>query len=289
MFVVNTLSTSLSYCLSRTLGNSIETCLIVIGSSILLSDHGRNGKALQSFRLNLAAALAVIAMYIRPTSVAVWIPLFVINSFIPQVTSTMSYYQLMHLRWVIHYLPVGMLTLHVCILIDSYYYQQFTLSPYNFYVFNVLRGYASLFGTKPWHWYFTEGFLVMLGFYYPVFCYGLYRCVNLHEDVPLMMKALVGVSLLYACVLTGATAHKEHRFLLPCLPFLHLLVGRTVHDIAKTVSLPSEHSRHKGDTCIRDRISPRVMGISTSLLLLQCCCLWFLIRYQQVGTVRTAL
>jgi len=280
MFMVNTLSISLSYCLSRTLGNSIETCLIVIGSSILLSDHGRYGKALQSIGLHLAAALAVIAMYIRPTSAAVWLPLFIINSFITQHTSTMSYYRLMHLRWVKHYLPVGMLTLYLCILIDSYYYQQFTLSPFNFYVFNVLRDYASLFGTKSWHWYFTEGFLVVLGFYCPIFYYGLCRCVNSH-DIPPMIKALVGVSLFYACVLTGATAHKEHRFLLPCLPFLHLLIGRIVHDIVKTLFMPSEHSRHKGDNS--SRISPRVvMGISVSLLLLQSCCLWFLIRYHQV-------
>jgi hypothetical protein len=121
---------------------------------------------------------------------------------------------------------------------------------------------------------------VVLGFYCPIFYYGLCRCVNSH-DIPPMIKTLVGVSLFYACVLTGATAHKEHRFLLPCLPFLHLLKGRMVRDIAKTLTMPSEHSRHKGDNS--GRISPRVvMGISVSLLLLQCCCLWFLIRYHQV-------
>lgn len=47
--------------------------------------------------------------------------------------------------------------------------------------------------------------------------------------------AVVGlaVPVVYAAGLAIASPHQEYRFLLPCLPFLHMFLGKTVQHIAQ--------------------------------------------------------
>jgi hypothetical protein len=45
------------------------------------------------------------------------------------------------------------------------------------------------------------------------------------------MKYLIFLSFFYAFSLRIVSAHQEYRFLLPCLPFIHTLVGHVVTDL----------------------------------------------------------
>jgi hypothetical protein len=93
-FILHLLSWSLSYCLPRTLGNSIETCLLIIGASLLFSpatapiqwsdivtgrvEARRGGSRSAPLQAavpvsSTAITLAAISVYIRPTAVLIWV------------------------------------------------------------------------------------------------------------------------------------------------------------------------------------------------------------------------
>jgi hypothetical protein len=90
-FVLHVLSWSLSYCLPRTLGNSLETCLLIIGTSLLFPPDNAslywNNTVLRLWRREatnddddgleiispLGVAIAVTSVYVRPTAVLIWV------------------------------------------------------------------------------------------------------------------------------------------------------------------------------------------------------------------------
>ena len=88
-FIVHTLSWSMSYMLPRTLGNSLETCLLVIGTSMLFApckgahigvtckEGKRNGEYVSS----VAVLLAAVSVYSRPTAVLLWVRICFISAF----------------------------------------------------------------------------------------------------------------------------------------------------------------------------------------------------------------
>lgn len=54
-------------------------------------------------------------------------------------------------------MPVGLLVLQVSVLVDTHLYGNvLTVSPLQFYVANVSKGYAAYFGVQPWHWNFSQ-------------------------------------------------------------------------------------------------------------------------------------
>ena len=82
-----------------------------------------------------------------------------------------------------------------------------------------LQSKASLYGTHPWHWYFTQGLPAVLGPLLPLFLVGLRQ----NDKGPLVMAA----SLLVAWCMAGLSIspHKEFRFLLPIVPLCAILAG----------------------------------------------------------------
>lgn len=57
---------------------------------------------------------------------------------------------------VLRVLPVGAAVLAAGAAVDRWGYGQWTLVPWNFVQFNLLRGQSALYGTHPWHWYATQ-------------------------------------------------------------------------------------------------------------------------------------
>lgn len=55
-----------------------------------------------------------------------------------------------------------LISLFIGIIIDSKFYGKFTITIWNFALFNVFKGGSAHFGTHPWHWYFTQGWLPLL-------------------------------------------------------------------------------------------------------------------------------
>ena len=96
VYILHLLSWSLSYCLTRTLGNSIETCFLVIGTTWLFSNtnssdsHSGGSSSRSSYGnklhrgvhrvqdstveiSNSAILIAIVSVYLRPTAVLLWV------------------------------------------------------------------------------------------------------------------------------------------------------------------------------------------------------------------------
>jgi uncharacterized membrane protein len=56
----------------------------------------------------------------------------------------------------------GIFSFYVGLLIDSYFYGKVTITPLNFYFFNISKNYAAEFGVNNWHWNFSNVLLLLL-------------------------------------------------------------------------------------------------------------------------------
>ncbi len=241
--IVNLFSWSGTYCMSRTLINSYETVLQYIGVLLWIICMKNQSKKLW---YNVSyIVLVTISIYSRPTSFLWW----VIPMIVYLTTDKMR---------IVYCTLIGLFTCTVCIVIDSYHYNstfnypdnglytydgsikiiqlilsqisalKITITPLNFYIYNVHQNYAELFGVKTWYWTLIEGLPVILGFYTPFIFYELFLYLTRGfcsiTDVTLLNYLVFSASF-YAITLRIVTSHQEYRFLLPCLPSIHILLG----------------------------------------------------------------
>ncbi|CAB1339388.1 unnamed protein product [Coregonus sp. 'balchen'] len=178
------------YCCTRTLTNTMETTL----TTLALYYYPLPGsKTHNSTKYLILVALAVI---VRPTALIVWLPLLVYH----------FWQEDNKLKLITHHcLPIGALTLGISTLIDCMFYGKWTLVQYNFLMFNVFHNVAEFYGSHPWHWYFTQGFVVVIGPHLPFFLYGCTLASKRYRIICL--------------------AHKEFRFIYPVLPFCMVFCG----------------------------------------------------------------
>lgn len=59
-------------------------------------------------------------------------------------------------------LAVGLCSLEIGAVVDTAFYGQATLSPWNFFRSNILEAKALAFGVKPWHFHLTEVSLLLV-------------------------------------------------------------------------------------------------------------------------------
>ncbi|ELK29309.1 GPI mannosyltransferase 3 [Myotis davidii] len=147
------------YCCTRTLTNTMETVLTVIA---LFYYPLEGSKSMNSVKYSSLVALAFI---IRPTAVIPWIPLLFRHFWQAQRKLDLILHQ---------FLPVGFVTLSWSLIIDRIFFGQWTLVQYNFLKFNVLQNLGTFYGSHPWHWYFSQGFPVVLGTHLPFFIHGCF-------------------------------------------------------------------------------------------------------------------
>ncbi|TTD92248.1 GPI mannosyltransferase 3 [Bagarius yarrelli] len=72
-------------------------------------------------------------------------------------------------------------TLTAATLIDCTFYGTWTFVQWNFLKFNVLHNVAAFYGTHPWHWYLTQGFVVVIGPHLPFFLHGCTLAAKRHR------------------------------------------------------------------------------------------------------------
>jgi hypothetical protein len=96
-------------------------------------------------------------------------------------------------------------------LIDYYMHGCWSFPAFNFLKFNVLEGKASLFGTKPFYYYFTE----CLPFTLRLFLFL----------VPMGMWKLDSIPVLIYILAFSLVPHKELRFISSAFPILQILAG----------------------------------------------------------------
>ncbi|XP_076958345.1 mannosyltransferase APTG1-like [Bidens hawaiensis] len=186
------------YCITRTLSNSLETVLTVISLCYWPCLRVNSGPGPPVSR-TWALVTAAIACAIRPTSAIIW-----------------AYVGLMELigscdrlKFVfLQVLPIGSIVLGLTFLLDRLMYGSWVLVPLNFLKFNFLSSGGDYYGTHPWHWYFTQGFTVMIFTFLPFMAVGIVQSKN---------WKLLGL-VLWVLGLYSILGHKEFRFVLPVLP-----------------------------------------------------------------------
>ncbi|XP_031425471.1 GPI mannosyltransferase 3 [Clupea harengus] len=155
--------------------------------------------------------LVALAVIVRPTALIVWLPLLAFHFWKDNNK----------LRLIIHHcLPIAALTLGLSILIDSLIHGQWILVQWNFIKFNIFHNVAEFYGSHPWHWYFTQGFVVVLGPHLPFFLHG---CSLASKRYRILLFTIAWTLIIYSLL-----AHKEFRFIYPILPICIIFCGTSL-------------------------------------------------------------
>ncbi|TFJ88660.1 hypothetical protein NSK_000229 [Nannochloropsis salina CCMP1776] len=206
----------------------------------------------------LSIVLGTVSIMVRPTALFAWVPLGFWRLSCTRLYDIPQYL----LRVVLFWTALVML---VSTLLDSYCYNRVSLldqarnagpgahptvstvpqwewvfTPVNFLRINLVAGVAVQYGSHPFHWYFTLGALTVLTTQLPFVLLGLRRALSRNrfsvwspfsvvDFRPTALCLLALVVLTYPLGLS-LSPHKEFRFLLPVLPFAHVLAGVVISE-----------------------------------------------------------
>ena len=191
------------YCETRSLSNCVEACATTWALVYWPSDGlGTGGGGRR--RRTRALGLAAVACAMRPTSAVLWLALGV-RAVVwgKEPIGARVRFALAEAA------PVGALALGVVASVDRYFYGVWTCAPWNFIKFNLLSGKSAIYGAHAWHWYLTQGYPAVMGTMLPLALIGFWRNrVTKPEAFLVTFWTIFGYSF---------AAHKEFRFLLPCL------------------------------------------------------------------------
>ncbi|XP_058754811.1 mannosyltransferase APTG1 isoform X2 [Vicia villosa] len=193
------------YCIARTLSNSLETVLTLVSLYFWPCMRTSSGKSSYVSR-KWGLVLAALACAIRPTSAVTWMYVGVIELFNARDKLKFVFLEVA---------PIGTLVLGLTCLLDRFMYGSWVLVPLNFLKFNFLSSGGDYYGTHAWHWYFTQGFTVMIFSHIP-FCIAGIIYSKQWKFTGLLAWVLGFYSIL---------GHKEFRFVLPVLPIALMFSG----------------------------------------------------------------
>ncbi|KAM7472857.1 hypothetical protein LguiA_011040 [Lonicera macranthoides] len=199
------------YCITRTLSNSMETVLTVVGLYYWPCMRVPSRKS-PSVSRKWGLAAAALACAIRPTSAITWVYVGLLELFLARDRLKFIFLEVA---------PIGVLVLGLTCLLDRLMYSSWVLVPLNFLKFNFLSSGGDYYGTHKWHWYFTQGFTVMLFTFIPFSVAGI------------ILSKQWKLSGLIAWVLGlySVLGHKEFRFVLPVLPITLMFSGYSLTSI----------------------------------------------------------
>jgi phosphatidylinositol glycan class B len=151
-----------AYSLIRTFANSQETMLLSVAVALVCPElFGKTAEGFQR-RSSLAFLLGGLSVAIRFTSLAAFVPLGVLLALQQKTFQSKIIYLIMPCAiW-------GVLGLLAGLVIDRCFYGFWTLPFLGNFHFNVILDHASLYGSHPWHWYFTVGLPVVAGLLLPM-------------------------------------------------------------------------------------------------------------------------
>lgn len=193
------------YTATRTLLNTVETCL----TTIALSLYPRHYEPDSHKFLWIVALLS----FIRPTAAILWFPLCIIH----MRKSIHSVAELLIKR----YLLIGLIVGGIAVALDSYAYGRFIITPYEFFKLNVLENVGSFYGIQPWYWYFSVGLPTILGPFTIPFLFAVAQTLQNRDIYPDRFNLLIAT--LFTLIVYSCLTHKEFRFVLPLLPIcLHI-------------------------------------------------------------------
>ncbi|KAF2314365.1 hypothetical protein GH714_025720 [Hevea brasiliensis] len=136
---------------------------------------------------------------------------------------------------VAHRIVFGGLVLGLSCLLDRLMYGSWVIVPLNFLKFNFLSSGGDYYGTHKWHWYFSQGFPVMLFTFLPFAIAG-----SIKSKCWKLSGLIAWVLILYSVL-----GHKEFRFVLPVLPIALIFSGYALSVMARP---DSPHVKRKGSS-----------------------------------------
>lgn len=198
------------YTMPRTFSNTAEAALTAVG--LLFWPDGKSRSGGKSWRDKLgwplAALFATLSFMIRPTSAVTW--------------SYMGLYALRRLPWkdfrmfaLGNVLLLGAAGVSVSVVVDRVFYGTWTLVPLNFFLFNFVNGRSEQYGGH--NLTFFPLVIIMLGIPVVLALPGALHSWKTH-------RRYLGL-VLWSIIILSIPAHKEHRFLLPLLPLVHIYAG----------------------------------------------------------------
>lgn len=214
----------LLFCFTRTLSNSLETVISIV-SLYYWPCIRVDSCHVPSRSRKLAVAFAALSCAIRPTSAITWIYVGILELF-----STRDRFRFLLLEVA----PIGTLVLVATLLVDRMLYGSWVLVPLNFLKFNFFSSGGDYYGTHKWHWYFTQGFTVMLFSFLPFSVAGIIYSKRWK------IAGLVA----WVLVTYSSLGHKEFRFVLPVLPIALMFSG---YSLAAINSADSSIRKKKRD------------------------------------------
>ncbi|XVF34305.1 hypothetical protein REPUB_Repub18cG0048100 [Reevesia pubescens] len=215
------------FCFNRTLSNSLETVLTLVGLYYWPSMRSSANKV-PSVSRKWGLALAALACAIRPTSAITWVYVGLLELYLTHERLRFIFLEL---------IPIGTVVLGFMCLLDRLMYGTWVLVPLNFLKFNFLSSGGDYYGTHKWHWYFTQGFSVMLFSFLPFCIAGIIKS---------KYWKLSGL-ILWVLVLYSILGHKEFRFVLPMLPICLIFSG---FSLAALEEHGSPNDERKRSSCI---------------------------------------
>lgn len=185
----------LIYSGSRTVINTMETALLSIGVSMFPDAH--------------YLYVVALSVMLRPTLAIAWAPM-ILDHFWHHYIKLMSGRTLT--RFVKNIIGPAILV-GLLVGLDSWFYGEPTLTPYNFFKINVGHNLAKFYGIQPIFWYFTHAVIPIMG---PLFLVSFCGMVTQKE----WLDTATWPILLNLTILSWLE-HKEMRFIQPILPLLY--------------------------------------------------------------------
>ncbi|GMP36251.1 hypothetical protein CsSME_00008442 [Camellia sinensis var. sinensis] len=218
------------FCFTRTLSNSLETVLTLVGLYYWPCIRASSSEVPTVSR-KWGLVVAALACAIRPTSAITWAYVGLLELLVARDRLKFIFLEVV---------PVGVLVLTLAWSLDRLMYGSWVLVPLNFLKFNFLSSGGDYYGTHKWHWYFTQGFSVMLFTFLPFSIAGI------------ILSKQWKLSGLIAWVLGlySVLGHKEFRFVLPVLPIALMFSGYSLATIGRS---DSPHNRRKGSPSIHTK------------------------------------
>ncbi|XP_049359842.1 mannosyltransferase APTG1 isoform X2 [Solanum verrucosum] len=221
------------FCITRTLSNSLETVLTVVSLYYWPCIRPTASKISRGSR-KWGLATAALACAIRPTSAITWIYIGLLELYLTRDK----------LKFVLlEVIPIGTLIMGLTFLVDRWMYGTWVLVPLNFLKFNFLSAGGDYYGTHVWHWYFTQGFTVMVFTFLPFSLAGIFKSKQWK------LSGLIA----WCLAIYSLLGHKEFRFVLPVLPIALMFSGYWLATIGwpdksngRGKRSPSSHDRCSG-------------------------------------------
>jgi len=173
---------------SRTIINTLETSLFCLGLSV--------------YPRPLYLSITSLSVMLRPTIAVAWLPICLAH--LVSVFRSRGFFRVIQLS----ILPI--ITIIIVFFIDSMFYGYWTLTPLNFFHFNILHNLGKFYGTNPPYWYLTHTLFPILG---PLLLPAVL-------GMPRSSTTLVILPVISTITFLSVLPHKEMRFLQPILPLL---------------------------------------------------------------------